>query len=158
APGARPGRVRRAGTGERRRVKAPVRSRATARAQRRGAGAGRGRGLVGARHAPRLLARVRGGMLRAGLDMLQRIQIKNYRAIADASVELQPFTVLVGANGSGKSNLLALLAELSRLSMGINTILTRHLRMPEAGSRVDLTTSAGRSAYENAWLAPGKPP
>ena len=44
--------------------------------------------------------------------MLERVHIKNYRSIVDATVDLQPFTLLVGANGSGKSNLLRLLADL----------------------------------------------
>jgi predicted ATPase len=35
---------------------------------------------------------------------IRQIQIKNYKSIADATVELEPFTVLVGLNGSGKSN------------------------------------------------------
>jgi type I restriction enzyme M protein len=38
-------------------------------------------------------------------QMWRRIQLKNYRSIAEASVELAPFTVLVGPNGGGKSNL-----------------------------------------------------
>src|SRR5579871_4719442 len=93
-------------------------------------------------------------MLRAGRDVLQKIQIKNYRSIADASVELQPFTVLLGANGSGKSNLLRLLEDLSPPE----GILTRHFRMSEAGSRIELTTSAGSNVYENGWLAGRDPP
>jgi predicted ATPase len=43
-------------------------------------------------------------MLRAGFDVLQKIQIKNYRSIAGASVELQPFTVLLGANGKPRES------------------------------------------------------
>jgi len=35
---------------------------------------------------------------------LRRVIIKNYKSIAVTSVDLEPFTVLVGANGSGKSN------------------------------------------------------
>lgn len=38
-------------------------------------------------------------------QMWRRIQLKNYRSIAEASVELAPLTLLVGQNGSGKSNL-----------------------------------------------------
>ena len=85
-------------------------------------------------------------MLRAGCDVLQKIQIKNYRSIADASVELQPFTVLLGANGSGKSNLLRLLHGLSHAGGGP---LERHLRMPDVKGRIELTTSTGRSIYED---------
>ncbi|HZF11163.1 MAG TPA: AAA family ATPase [Thermoanaerobaculia bacterium] len=38
---------------------------------------------------------------------LRQVQICNYRSIGRAVVDLEPFTVLVGANGSGKSNFLA---------------------------------------------------
>lgn len=36
--------------------------------------------------------------------MWQRVSLRNYRSIEKADVVLAPFTVLVGANGSGKSN------------------------------------------------------
>ena len=39
--------------------------------------------------------------------MLESIRrMKNFKSFADAEVKLAPVTVLVGANGSGKSNLL----------------------------------------------------
>ncbi len=38
--------------------------------------------------------------------MLKRVQIKNYKSIAQAVVDLSQFTVLVGPNGAGKSNFL----------------------------------------------------
>jgi len=37
-------------------------------------------------------------------QMLQRVEIRNYRSIGQAAVDLEPLTVLVGPNGSGKSN------------------------------------------------------
>ncbi|WP_437487080.1 N-6 DNA methylase [Sorangium sp. So ce1014] len=40
----------------------------------------------------------------APAQMWRRVELRNYRSIAEASVELAPFTVLVGPNGSGKSN------------------------------------------------------
>ena len=86
-------------------------------------------------------------MLRAGCDVLQKIQIKNYRSIADASVELQPFTVLLGANGSGKSNLLRLLDEMSH---GVG--LVPHRCKPEGRPRIDLSTSTGRGVYADGWV------
>lgn len=37
---------------------------------------------------------------------IKKIQIKNFKAVADASIELADFTAIVGANGSGKSSVL----------------------------------------------------
>src|SRR5260370_17089496 len=37
---------------------------------------------------------------------LRRVRISGYKSIAYCDVELQPFTILVGRNGSGKSNFL----------------------------------------------------
>lgn len=36
--------------------------------------------------------------------MLTRVRITNYRSLADVSVDLERFTVLIGANASGKTN------------------------------------------------------
>ncbi|HEY7212980.1 MAG TPA: AAA family ATPase, partial [Thermoanaerobaculia bacterium] len=38
--------------------------------------------------------------------MLTRVSLRNYKSIAQADVRLGPFTILVGRNGSGKSNFL----------------------------------------------------
>ncbi len=38
--------------------------------------------------------------------MITKIRIQNYRSFVDAEVTLRPFSLVVGANGSGKSNLL----------------------------------------------------
>jgi predicted ATPase len=38
--------------------------------------------------------------------MITRIRIQNYRSFVDTEVKLRPFSLVVGANGSGKSNLL----------------------------------------------------
>ncbi|MCB0063745.1 MAG: AAA family ATPase, partial [Caldilineaceae bacterium] len=41
--------------------------------------------------------------------MITSIHIQNYRSIVDATAKLAPFTLLIGANGTGKSNFLQLL-------------------------------------------------
>jgi predicted ATPase len=46
--------------------------------------------------------------------LLTRVDIENFRSIYKASVPLSPFTLLVGANGTGKSNFLKLLRMLSQ--------------------------------------------
>jgi predicted ATPase len=38
--------------------------------------------------------------------MITHIHIQNYRSFIDAAVDLQPFSLVIGANGAGKSNLL----------------------------------------------------
>jgi predicted ATPase len=45
--------------------------------------------------------------------LLTRVDIENFRSIYKASVPLSPFTLLVGANGTGKSNFLKLLRMIS---------------------------------------------
>ncbi len=38
--------------------------------------------------------------------MIKRIKIENFRSFVKAEADLQPFTLVIGANGAGKSNLL----------------------------------------------------
>jgi predicted ATPase len=47
------------------------------------------------------------------IPLLTRIQIHNYRSIADADLRIGPITVLVGPNGSGKSTFLDVLGFVS---------------------------------------------
>jgi energy-coupling factor transporter ATP-binding protein EcfA2 len=89
--------------------------------------------------------------------LLQRLHIRNYRSIADATVELRPFTVLVGANGSGKSNLLKLLNELSHPGNGQLPRLTRHFRNPSEEPAVEMTTPSGRFIFKGAYATQGRP-
>lgn len=60
--------------------------------------------------------------------MITRVQIKNFRSLADVDVELNQLNVLVGKNGSGKSNFLdALRFVRDSLRLGIdNAIISRH--------------------------------
>lgn len=44
------------------------------------------------------------------IPRIQQVQIRNYKSIAQVSVNLEPFTVFVGPNGSGKSNFIDALA------------------------------------------------
>ncbi len=37
--------------------------------------------------------------------MIKRIKIGNFRSFVKAEAEPQPFTLVIGANGAGKSNL-----------------------------------------------------
>jgi predicted ATPase len=76
--------------------------------------------------------------------VIQEIDITNYRSIARATVRLRPFTILIGANGSGKSNLLKLLVDLSALGDGFGQELVRHLGHPKGAQQVTLTSSQGK--------------
>lgn len=49
--------------------------------------------------------------------MLTKVHIQNYRSIYQSSVHLSPFTLLIGANGTGKSNFLKLLKEASETGL-----------------------------------------
>lgn len=44
------------------------------------------------------------------IGCIQKVQIRNYKSIAQISVNLEPFTVFVGPNGAGKSNFIDALA------------------------------------------------
>lgn len=44
------------------------------------------------------------------IPLIRQIQVKNYKSIGRAVVDLEPFTVFVGPNGAGKSNFLDALA------------------------------------------------
>ncbi|MDR1847252.1 MAG: AAA family ATPase [Bacteroidales bacterium] len=38
---------------------------------------------------------------------MDKIEIKGYKLIKDLSLELKPINILIGANGSGKSNFIS---------------------------------------------------
>ena len=48
--------------------------------------------------------------------MWRRVALKNYRSIESAEVQLAPFTVIVGPNGSGKTNFVDALALASEMA------------------------------------------
>ena len=83
--------------------------------------------------------------------MLERLHIKNYRSIADAVVELQPFTLLVGANGSGKSNLLGLLQELSAAGPGKVPALAKHFNHSDESWSVEATEGGATTVLREAY-------
>lgn len=60
--------------------------------------------------------------------MIKRLKVKNYRSLADINVTLEPLTVLVGQNGSGKSNLVDVLRFVQdAMRHGLDTaIINRH--------------------------------
>lgn len=89
---------------------------------------------------------------------IRRVQIRNYKSIGKAVVELEPFTALVGPNGAGKSNFVDALAfvqeclsqsiELAfRNRGGIGAVRRRSGGHPtNIGLRVELELAADRHA------------
>lgn len=58
--------------------------------------------------------------------MITRLTLSNFKSIIEADVQLSPLTVLVGANGSGKSNLIQALAFLAAIpSSGVAGAVNR---------------------------------
>ncbi len=63
--------------------------------------------------------------------MITRIKIDGFKSFSDFEVELAPFTVIAGANGSGKSNLLDAMQLLQRLvNMPVNEAFSKQRGLP----------------------------
>ncbi len=56
--------------------------------------------------------------------MLQRLEVKNFLALRDVGIDLEPFTVLVGANASGKTTILEALHRICGLQNGSPRVIT----------------------------------
>lgn len=52
------------------------------------------------------------------MDMLKSVHIEGFKSIRDATIDLGPLTVLIGANGSGKSNFVSFLKMLKAIAAG----------------------------------------
>jgi len=91
---------------------------------------------------------------------LLELHIEGFKSIKNQTIVLQPLTVLIGANGAGKSNLVGFLAMLSRMltgglqewvksQAGANNIL--HFganRTPVLNAKIQFETGKGRNFYE----------
>ena len=80
--------------------------------------------------------------------MITKVNIQNCKSIVDTSVTLSPFTLLIGANGSGKTNFLQILREASKQT-GAN--IEKHINHQDEKQEITLTNSSGLSAgfYSN---------
>src|SRR5687767_4086805 len=77
---------------------------------------------------------------------LRRVRIRGYKSIAFCDVTLEPLTVLVGRNASGKSNFLDALAFLrDMMGTNITEAAQRHGGWPYILSR---SVSSGEIAFE----------
>ena len=52
--------------------------------------------------------------------MIKELRLKNWKSFEEATLYIDPLTILIGANASGKSNVLDALTFLSRISKGLN--------------------------------------
>jgi predicted ATPase len=58
--------------------------------------------------------------------MLKRLEVKHFKSLDDFSIDFEPFTVLIGQNGSGKSTVLQALDLLGAFLRGnVNHYLER---------------------------------
>lgn len=67
-------------------------------------------------------------MSKLSFPMITQIHVKNYRSLANVTIDLEPLTILVGTNGSGKSNAVDVLRFLRDiLTRGLDAaIMDRH--------------------------------
>ena len=89
---------------------------------------------------------------------LRKIQVRNYKSIASADVELSHLSILIGATGAGKSNLLDVVSFLSdalrsglahavRVRGGIDAVRRRTSGAPtHLGARFEFTLRGGATA------------
>ncbi len=52
------------------------------------------------------------------MDMLKSVHIEGFKSIRDATIDLGPLTVLIGANGSGKSNFVSFFRMMQAMAAG----------------------------------------
>lgn len=76
--------------------------------------------------------------------MITSIEIENYKSIVKASIELSPFTLLIGANGTGKSNFLQLLNQVSIPRSGRDDF-EKHVNHQTAEQRFIFKNQLGQS-------------
>jgi predicted ATPase len=98
-------------------------------------------------------------------QMLKHIRIAGWKSIRDASLDLGPVTVLIGANGSGKSNLVAFFRMLGRLAAdefqvhvaqcgGANALLHFGAKQtPEIETELVFQTPSGEGRYQLRFAA-----
>jgi ABC-type branched-subunit amino acid transport system ATPase component len=66
------------------------------------------------------------------MSYIKEIALKNYRSFVDARCRLSPFTLIVGANNAGKSNLLRAVADLALWTCNYGDVSDWNLRQHQA--------------------------
>ncbi|MDM8517468.1 AAA family ATPase [Desulfobacterales bacterium HSG16] len=75
--------------------------------------------------------------------MITKVTIENYKSIRKASINLSPFTLLIGANGTGKSNFLQSLREYSKETLKYDLSSKKHINCPSLRQYFKLHNRAG---------------
>jgi predicted ATPase len=89
--------------------------------------------------------------------MITKVEIQNCKSIVNASIILSPFTLLIGANGSGKTNFLQILREVSTLRSPGPFPIEKHINHQDSNQKIILTNSSGLSyTIQNNFVGPGK--
>lgn len=93
--------------------------------------------------------------------MISDIKIENFRSIRSSAVKLSPLTILIGANGSGKSNLVKAIEFIAAIpAAGFSLALSRQGGrdgiMPKQISASDLGNYETKISYTKRLPAPGK--
>ncbi len=94
--------------------------------------------------------------------MITHVRIQNFRSFVDAEVDLQPFSLVVGANGSGKSNFLRLFQTVSgkidgRARVVSKPMWVRHQNLSGQQYAFEIQFKTGETTSGNAFQAPGEP-
>ena len=101
------------------------------------------------------------------MQLLRKIRVKGWKSIKDQTIDLTPLTVVIGANGAGKSNLLSLFDLLNamfadtpafRIYVGLNGYADSLLHFGERETPVaelELTfgTDSGETTYLSRWAS-----
>lgn len=91
--------------------------------------------------------------------MLDRVSIHNFKSLRDVQIELQPFTVFVGANGSGKSSVLQAINLICRAFLPHAANCTGELRQRSSRGTDGLTEISVKSdeaSYRVQSFTPGE--
>jgi predicted ATPase len=81
--------------------------------------------------------------------LLTRVDIQNYRSIYKASVPLSPFTLLIGANGTGKSNFIQLLRDTSKTGIIVGQPFpkSKHYAFDSEDQLIVIYNDKGQASY-----------
>lgn len=95
------------------------------------------------------------------MSYIKEIALKNYRSFVDARCRLSPFTLIVGANNAGKSNLLKAVRDVSECITRENGIaylngFRHHTALDNATSSVSVVWNDGTNAVAEHPLRPDK--